>query len=121
MDIKQFDGFYFLPQKDSSNMVINYFNLTDDSVKGKPIDAHKLGDMYHVAFFKMLDSGLPEFDDAFEAIFADPVFYIQKNIVGANLYGCILRKTENSHKWWNEYLKTCKEKCVKLSEDLKNE
>jgi hypothetical protein len=119
MNIKDFDGFYFLPNNNESHdMRISYFNLTDESMKGNPVDTHSLGDMYHVAFFKMSENGLPEFDAEFEAIFADPEFYIRKNIVGSKLYGCILRKTENSYKWWNDYLKTSKEKCAKFAENL---
>mgnify|MGYP000338725195 CR=1 FL=1 len=44
-----------------------------------------------------------EFDDAFEAILGDPESYI-KNLVGAGLYGCVVRKTTKTGKWFDNYL-----------------
>jgi hypothetical protein len=46
---------------------------------------------------------MPEFDDAFEAILGDPESYI-RNLVGAGLYGCVVRKTTKSGKWFEDYL-----------------
>ena len=46
---------------------------------------------------------MPEFDDAFEAILGDPESYI-KNLVGAGLYGCVVKKTTKSGKWFEDYL-----------------
>ena len=76
----------------------------NDFEKGKRVDGTSLGDMYHVVFLKQGEDGNPEFDDHFEAIFADPEVYV-KGLLGANVYGCMVRKTENSYKWVEEYLK----------------
>jgi hypothetical protein len=46
---------------------------------------------------------MPEFNDAFEAILGDPESYI-KNLVGAGLYGCVVRKTTKTGKWFENYL-----------------
>lgn len=117
MDMKQFDGFYFLPGDEENQMKFSYFVLKEDSLRGKPIDNTKVGDMYHIAFFRQNENGEPEFDEEFEAIFADPTTYITHNIVGMDLYGCIFRKTENSHKWWQEYLTRAKEHCKVFQSD----
>ena len=52
MDMKQFDGFYFLPGDEENQMMFSYFVLKEDSLRGKPVDNTKVGDMYHIAFFR---------------------------------------------------------------------
>ena len=103
-DAKDFDGFYILPQREDDGLRLSYFDFSDDFVKGKKIDHTSLGDMYHVVFLTQGEDGNPELDDHFEAIFADPEVYV-KGLLGANIYGCMVRKTENSWKWVEEYLK----------------
>jgi hypothetical protein len=103
-DAKDFDGFYILPHKQDDGLRLSYSDFNDDFEKGKKIDHTSLGDMYHVVFLKQGEDGNPEFDDHFEAIFADPEVYV-KGLLGANVYGCMVRKTENSWKWVEEYLK----------------
>jgi len=103
-DAKDFDGFYILPHKQDDGLRLSYFDFSDDFEKGKRVDGTSLGDMYHVVFLKQGEDGNPEFDDHFEAIFADPEVYV-KGLLGANVYGCMVRKTENSWKWVEEYLK----------------
>jgi len=103
-DAKDFDGFYILPHKQDDGLRLSFFDFNDDFEKGKKIDHTSLGDMYHVVFLKQGEDGNPEFDDHFEAIFADPEVYV-KGLLGANVYGCMVRKTENSWKWVEEYLK----------------
>ena len=103
MEPKSFDGFYFLPGLDDDSLGFQYFNLKDEFDNGKPINGTSIGDMYHIAFFSRGEDGSPVFDDAFEAILADPSIYIQ-GLIGANIYGCILRKTDKSDGWFNNYL-----------------
>jgi len=103
-DAKDFDGFYILPHKQDDGLRLSFFDFNDDFEKGKRVDGTSLGDMYHVVFLKQGEDGNPEFDDHFEAIFADPEVYV-KGLLGANVYGCMVRKTENSWKWIEEYLK----------------
>lgn len=103
-DAKDFDGFYILPHKQDDGLRLSFFDFNDDFEKGKKVDGTSLGDMYHVVFLKQGEDGNPEFDDHFEAIFADPEVYV-KGLLGANVYGCMVRKTENSYKWVEEYLK----------------
>ena len=55
---------------------------------------------------------MPKLDDPFEAILYDPDTYID-NFLGTGVYGCILRKTDKSGKWVEDYLKKCKDN-VKL-------
>jgi hypothetical protein len=66
--------------------------------------------MFHVAFFRMSKNKPPEFDEEFEAVFADPKVYVQ-NLIGAKICGTFLRKTENSGNFWKEYLNDLKTQC----------
>jgi hypothetical protein len=97
-----FDGFWFLPC-DEEGLNLSFFTFKDEYGGGTPIGGNQIGDNYHLAFFKENEEGLPEFDDAFEAILGDPKTYI-KNLVGAGLYGCVVRKTTKTGKWFEDYL-----------------
>ena len=97
-----FDGFWFLPCEEEG-LNLSFFTFKDEYGGGTPIGGNQLGDNYHLAFFKENEEGMPEFDDAFEAILGDPESYI-KNLVGAGLYGCVVRKTTKTGKWFDNYL-----------------
>ena len=97
-----YDGFWFLPNEEEG-LKISYFTFGEEFGGGSPVGGNQLGDTYHLAFFKENEEGMPEFDDAFEAILGDPQTYI-KNLVGAGLYGCVVRKTTKSGKWFEDYL-----------------
>jgi len=99
-----FDGFWFLPCEEEG-LNLSFFSFKDEYGGGTPIGGNQLGDNYHLAFFKENEEGMPEFDDAFEAILGDPESYI-KNLVGAGLYGCVVRKTTKTGKWFDDYLKS---------------
>ncbi len=96
-----FDGFYFIPGKTNKEMKFAYFKL--EQPPGNPIEKSDFGDKYHVAIFKKGDNGRPEFDGEFEAVFGDPTGYAT-NLIGQEVYGCVLRKCENSTPWWKSYL-----------------
>lgn len=97
-----YDGFYFAPIEDEEehNYKLAFFRFQDEYANSTPVDS---GNTYHIAFFRPNDEGLPKFDDAFEAILTDPIVYIN-NLLGSDLSGCILRKTDKSEKWFEEYL-----------------
>ena len=97
-----FDGFWFLPC-DEEGLNLSFFTFKDEYGGGDPIGGNQIGDNYHLAFFKENEEGMPEFDDAFEAILGDPQSYV-KNLVGAGLYGCVVRKTTKTGKWFEDYL-----------------
>ena len=99
-----FDGFWFLPCEEEG-LNLSFFTFKDEYGGGTPIGGNQIGDNYHLAFFKENEEGMPEFDDAFEAILGDPETYI-KNLVGAGLYGCVVRKTTKTGKWFEDYLKS---------------
>jgi len=101
-DSEKFDGFYILPG-DEDGLKLSYFDFKDDFDKGKKIGGNEMGDMYHVIFMKAGDDSLPMLDDHFEAIFAHPETYV-KNLLGADIFGCFIKKTENSWKWVDDYL-----------------
>lgn len=105
-DMENYDGFYFIPSLDDDDedtYKLAFFNLKEESANGVAVDSSEMGDMYHMCFFKSTEEGAPIFDDAFEAILADPVVYVS-NLTGSGLGGCILKKTDKSEKWWTEYL-----------------
>lgn len=102
--MKDFDGFYLLPSDDETEVEFRFFRFKDESELGDKIEGTDVGDMYHVAFFKRTEDGM-EFDDHFEAIFADPLTYV-KNLYGMELYGTFLKKREKSAEWWDDYLKS---------------
>lgn len=109
----EYDGFYFTPHEEEGDLNITFFDLKGDLGNSAPVDNSKLGDCWHIAFFRRDKNGIPHFDETFEAIFTDPEVYI-KNLVGANLYGCVVRKTEKSTKWFEEYLENAKESVDRL-------
>lgn len=112
---KDYDGFYFVPVEEEDALSLSFFKFDEEVIPvGKPIDGTKVGDMFHVAFFRPDDEGMPVFDEEFEAIFADPTVYIM-SLVGSDLAGCILRKTEHSGKWWSKYLTDAKNACKLLA------
>lgn len=115
----EYDGLYFLPSEDDEDeMKLVYFNYKDGEDYGKPVSGNQIGHMYHIAFFRPNDDGLPVFDEHFEAILADPSVYIT-GLTGSNLCGCVLRKTEESGKWWDNYLKRALESCKMLQQNVK--
>ena len=104
---KNYDGFYFLPPDDEEDdgIMFQFFNFTGEMSDGAPIEGTPVGDKFHIAFFKEGEDGHAEFDDAFEAIFADPVVYIDNlSNSRSKLYGCVCRKTDKSEKWFENYL-----------------
>jgi hypothetical protein len=102
-DSAKYDGFYILPGKDDG-IKLSYFDFQDDFVKGEKVGGTEIGDMYHVIFMKAGEDSLPILDDHFEAIFGHPETYV-RNLLGAEIFGCFVKKTENSWKWVDDYLK----------------
>lgn len=106
MHPSEYDGFYFLPTDDDDDegLKFAYFNFKDEMAGGVKEGHTSVGDFYHIAMFRKGEDGYPELDDNFEAIFADPTVYVE-GLVGSGLYGCVVRKTDKSGKWWEDYLK----------------
>ena len=100
----EYDGIYFLPGEEDDELILSYFDFNKEMAGGTPIDGNSFGHMYHIAFFKHDEEGRPAYDDSFEAILGDPATYI-KNLTGAGVYGCVIKKTEKSGKWFEDYLK----------------
>lgn len=105
-DMENYDGFYFIPSVDDDEedtYKLAFFNLKEEYANSKPVDGSEMGNMYHMCFFKTAENGAPIFDDAFEAILADPIVYVN-NLTGSGLGGCIVKKTDKSDGWWTDYL-----------------
>lgn len=107
-----YDGLYFLPGEEDDEMSFAFFDMKEESYDRQPIENTLIGDKFHIAFFKQDEDGGVVFDEHFEAIFADPMTYLQ-GFIGMGLYGCMVRKTESSTKWFNDYLK----RSQKLAQD----
>lgn len=106
----EYDGFVIVPENSEESKIV-YFNLNDGHEKAAPIENSELGDMYHVVYFKMnADNTDIEFDDTFEAIFIDPVYYARRLL--PSFYCMIVRKTDKSVKWFEDYLKDLLERAI---------
>ena len=99
------DGIYFLPGDEDDELLISHWEFKPDSEYhgGTPLDGSEIGNCYHIAFFRKDEEGNPVFDEHFEAIFGDPDAYI-RSLTGCGLYGCMVKKTDKSPKWFEEYL-----------------
>ena len=113
MDVSEYDGFYFLPGEEDDELHLKYFSFTEELSGGKKIGGNGVADTWMIAFFRKAEDGSPIFDDTLEAIFYDPVTYITQ-LAGTGLYGCMLRKTDKSVRWFNNYLKSIKESFIIL-------
>ena len=114
-----FDGFFFTPNVEDGELELSFFDYTEENMKNaEKVENTSYGDKYHIAFFKPNGEGLVEFDESFEAIFADPVSYV-KNLTGTSIFGCILRKTTRSNKWFDNYLTNAKENIIIHNIELK--
>jgi hypothetical protein len=108
--LKEYDGFYFLPHYDGDDegLRFDFFRFMDEYANGVKKDHSEMGDMYHIVFIKQNDDGDPVLDENFDAIFVDPVEYVN-NLLGADLFGCVVRKTDKSEEWLEKYLTRIKE------------
>jgi len=108
MDPSEYDGFYFLPGEEDDELAFSFFEFEGSLSNSKKVESHNpIGDVWHIAFFTKDEEGNPQYNDSFEAIFANPEVYV-KNLCGTGLYGCVLRKTDKSVKWFNDYLNRVK-------------
>lgn len=102
-ETEKYDGFTIVPDGDFNVSKIVFFELDDESKNGTPIENTELGDMYHVVIFRMNKEKTDiEYDETFEAIFVDPVFYAKRLL--PTFYCTFIRKTNKSVKWFEEYL-----------------
>ncbi len=101
----EYDGFLFLPSDEENDetdaLDFRFIKYTKDM--GAPIEGTEVGPKYHVAFFRRNDEGELKFDEAFDAIFSDPMVYA-KGFVGQNIFGTIVKKTEKTDEWFKQYI-----------------
>lgn len=109
-----FDGVYFFPDPDRpGNMAQDWFQLKGDVYENQVKEGGTPhGDLYHVSFIGKDKLGLPAIEQSFEAIFSDVDTYL-KGLAGSDVHGVILRKTDKSAKWMEDY-KTGISKNVKI-------
>ena len=119
MKPSEYDGIYFLPGDDDTELNVSYFTYQEDD-RGEKIEGNSVGDFYHIVFFRSDERGKPVYDETFDAILGDPSVYI-RNLIGANLFGVIVRKTTKSKEWLDDYLNTTlkKIKMMTLVDKLK--
>jgi hypothetical protein len=106
---QKFDGIYFLPSSEQDSTVkYLFFDLSEEFVSSQKVDHSSIGDCFHIAFVRPNEKGMPILNDHFEAILIDPMTYL-RTLIGTDIYGCIVRKTEKSHLWFNQYVNRMKE------------
>lgn len=114
---KDYDGFHFLPDPEKEDsFIFQFFNLSNTSekiVSEEPIGGNSLGDMFEVLLMKENEDSV-ELYDVFQAIFADPEVYAE-GLVGSDVYGTFVRKTELSKVWWEKYVEKTKEMIDKVN------
>ncbi len=114
---KNYDGFYFLPGDKTCDYIINFFTFDEDDgdlANSKKIESNNsIGDIWHIALFTKDKKNEPVFNDSFEAILADPKIYAE-NLCSIGIYGCVLRKTDKSVNWFNDYLNKVKNRVTIL-------
>lgn len=100
---EKYDGFGIIPDDEEGNEKVVFFELSDESKNGTPIEGSTLGDMYHIVIFKLNPENSDlEYNDSFEAIFIDPLYYAKRLL--PHFYCTMIRKTDKSVKWFEEYL-----------------
>lgn len=99
-----FDGVYFFPDPNSpGNMAQDWFQLKGEEYENQvKIGGTSHGDLFHVSFIGKDKLGFPAIEQTFEAIFSDVDTYL-KGLAGSNVQGVILRKTDKSAKWIEDY------------------
>jgi len=110
----EFDGIYFVPGDNDGELKLEFFKF-EEQYTAPAIESSVVGDKFHIVFFEFDEDGNLDSTDEFEAIFADPQVYLE-SLAGYGLYGCVLRKTEKSAKWWQNYLTKAKSKCKIITE-----
>lgn len=99
---EKYDGFNMLPDPVSGTICISFFNLKDEYANGTPIENTKWGDKFQVILYKNIGNFEIRYDEHFEAIFADPVVYMENLL--PNFSGTFFRKTTKSAKMYDECL-----------------
>lgn len=116
-----YDGVFFFPAVDDEGddvMTFNFWSFDGKYANKESIEATDAGNKFHVAFFKEGEAGY-EIDDTFEAIFTDPKVYLE-GLIGSSLFGVMCRKTTNSTKWFQNYLKEARMKFKSVNEKKLN-
>lgn len=104
----EYDGFHFTPpESEEKGLRFDFFTLIDDYANGQKIDTTDHGDCWLVAYVKADDDEKIYLDDIFEFVIEDPLNYIH-SLIGTGVYGCIVRKTDKSIKWFNNYVENVK-------------
>jgi len=108
--LERCDGLAFLPSDDDDGGTEISYMTFHEPLKGK-IETTISGDIwYHVCFLRYDEETKKlQFDEAFDAIFKDPLEYI-KGLMGSNVYGTMVKKRQDSPKWFEKYLHELKTK-----------
>ena len=109
-----YDGFMVAPD-DEGNVDISFFELNNKYSRGNPIEGTEVGDKYHVILFKSNKENEMNFDDTFEAIFRDPVYYATSLL--PKFYGMFIKKTDKTVEWFESFLQ---EVLIKVLDQQKN-
>jgi len=116
---EKYDGFTIIPIDVDGGIQTVFFQLSDESKEGAPIENSELGDKYHVVLFKYnYETGVLDFNDTFEAIFIDPLYYAKRLL--PYFFATFIRKTDKSVSWFDDYILEVYQKVIiKKIEDYK--
>ena len=113
-----YDGFHMMPHdSDDEKVQFRFFKINGEHLQGETIGRTDIGEVYNVLLVKQGKEGI-ELNDTFEAIFADPVVYAE-GLIGMDIYGTFVKKTEEAQKWFDEYLKLTSERVTMINDVLK--
>jgi hypothetical protein len=117
LEDETYDGFMVAPD-DEGNIDISFFDLKEEEYKGgNPIEGTIIGEKYHVILFKRSDDNEMNFEDSFEAIFRDPVYYAKSLL--PKFYSMFLKKTDKSTEWFEDYLQGMLLEIIKQQKNVK--
>ena len=114
----KYDGIHFIPHKikNKTGLQFYFFDLDNEYANGVPIESTSLGDKWFIVYLKSSENGYPFYDNNTEAIFADPIVYL-KGLAGKGIYGTMVRKTDKSIKWFEDFLENILKNYTKNGDD----
>jgi len=117
MDDENYDGFVVAPD-DDGNIDICFFDMKEEPYKGGvAIETTSMGEKFHVILFRHNEDNDLHFEESFEAIFSDPVYYAKSLL--PKFYGMFLKKTDKSVEWFENYLQCMLLEIMKKKKNVK--
>ena len=98
-DIKEYDTIMFIPHPEDETLT--NVNVATYKKQGEKIGGTALGDFYDIILFRLDDEYNMTDLDKFEAILAEPRYYVSR-MIKEDWYGLVAKKTTTSEKFVND-------------------